>query len=67
MSILSKVPLDQLQKFSDRLMPGTAANEELIWEIERRKKRRDLAYNISIGVVLIMVVFAFLASWGVSK
>ncbi len=59
MSILSKVPLEELRKFSQRLMPGTAAHEELMWEIERRKKRRDLAYDISIGVALIFVVIAF--------
>ena len=45
MSILSKVPLKELQKFSDRLLPGTAANGELIWEIERRKKRCVIRAN----------------------
>lgn len=59
MSVLSKVPLEELQKFSHRLMPGTAAHEELMWEIERRKKRRDLAYDISVGVAIIMTVIVF--------
>jgi hypothetical protein len=60
MSIPFKVQLKDLQKFSHRLMPGTAAHEELMWEIERcKKKRRDLAYDISIGVAIIMVMIAF--------
>ena len=42
MPVLSKVPSEELQRFGDRLMPGTAEHEELVWEIERREKRRHI-------------------------
>jgi hypothetical protein len=59
MPVLSKVPTEELLKFSHRLIPGTAAHEELLWEIERRKKRKDLTDKTSTGMALMMVLIAF--------
>ena len=66
MSVLSKVPTEELLKFSRRLMPGTPAHEELIEEIARRRRRGILTTKF-IAEVMIMaftiMTIAFVIKW----